>query len=39
MQKADLDKDIELLTNEITDLKKHIDRYDADIERLMRDKE
>ena len=38
-QKIDLDKQIQLLTSQITDLKNHIERYDADIKRLTQDKQ
>lgn len=33
-QKVDLDKQIQLQTSQITDLNRHIERLDADIERL-----
>lgn len=38
-QKVDLDKQIQLQTSQITDLNRHIERLDADIERLQQDKE
>lgn len=38
-QKIDLDKQIQLLTSQIQDLRNHIDRYDADIKRLTQDKQ
>jgi len=38
-KKITLDKQIQLQESQITDLKRHIERYDADIERLTQDKE
>ena len=38
-QKIDLDKQIQLQTSQITDLNRHIERYESDIERLTEDKE
>lgn len=38
-QKIDLDKQIQLQIKQITDLNRHIERYEADIERLTEDKE
>ena len=38
-QKIDLDKQIQLQIKQITDLNRHIERYEADIERLTMDKE
>lgn len=38
-QKIDLDKQIQLQASQITDLNRHIERYEADIERLTQDKQ
>jgi len=38
-KKITLDKQIQLQESQIIDLKRHIERYDADIERLTHDKE
>lgn len=38
-QKVDLDKQIQLQQSQITDLNRHIARYEADIDRLTNDKE
>ena len=38
-QRTDLDKQIQLQASQITDLNRHIERYEADIERLTQDKE
>lgn len=38
-QKIDLDKQIQLMMNEIADLRQHIARYESDISRLQNDKE
>ena len=39
MQKVDLDKQIQIQASQITDLERHIDRVDNDIERLEADKQ
>ena len=38
-QRIDLDKQIQLQASQITDLNRHIERYEADIERLTQDKQ
>jgi ribosomal protein S15P/S13E len=38
-QKIDLDKQIQLMMNQIADLRLHISRYESDIARLQTDKQ
>jgi ribosomal protein S15P/S13E len=38
LEKVEMDREINLLTAQITDLQRHIERYEGDVERLTQDK-